>query len=228
MIEIIRLIDISDGNTIVLKDIDDTLITPISDNTIFIDELKAEHKKDPTRYPHFDEMISIWRLERKMKLVSVAWPTIIEQFHQKKSLCYALAQMNVGKVGYIESMSTWRYTELKTLGIQFTRTYNGERQIDNFIEASQFSNGIFMSPGGKNFVVEKILHDNPHITRVIFIDDRKDHVADVKTACDKFPKVTYHGIVYRGVDLVRAKSDQNIMDLQKHLLSQKEPQMGGR
>nr|WP_238528399.1 DUF2608 domain-containing protein [Rickettsia honei] len=102
-------------------DVDDTLITPKSKTfkqppyNQIIDRIK----ENKSSYDNYEEIISNWRLQRKVILIDEEWVEVINKLKEKFSV-YGLTQMNTGAFGNIPSMQDWRYKELKELGIEFS------------------------------------------------------------------------------------------------------------
>jgi hypothetical protein len=78
--------------------VDDTLITPQSlmfrtqGNPDFIDNLK----KRSTELPNFIDILSNWRLQRKVMLVDDKWPHYIEMAVNNGAPVFGLTKMNTG------------------------------------------------------------------------------------------------------------------------------------
>jgi hypothetical protein len=115
---------------VIFLDVDDTLITPISKvfrvhspYRTLIDDLK----KDRDQIPYFERILSRWRLQRQVQLVSEDWLCFINDFKAQFPL-YALTKMESGPLGDILSMEEWRYAELSSKGMEFTPTYGGKEK----------------------------------------------------------------------------------------------------
>lgn len=221
-----QLLLASAPSTMVLVDIDDTIITPCSDmfrvnspDRFFIDDLKRN------KYSGYDTILAAWRLKRSTKLVHNRWPSLITQLKEQHKLVYALTQMRPGPIGSIALVEEWRYQELLSHGVSFLPEYHGNTNFivlgdnDDVPAQSMFHKGFFLTGSfSKGDVVRELNRLNP-ITHLIFIDDRKDHVTNVVAACQEL-NIPCTGIMYRGIELIQAEClDQKIIDVQKeHLL----------
>lgn len=213
------------SNSIVLCDIDDTIITPRSKMFRFNSEFKNlidDIKKNRKNIPNFDAIIGNWRLNRKATLVSPMWPSILLELKRKNVPTFALTQLDTGKVGPIENMEEWRYQELKKLGIEFTDKFNTKENYIVIRSASETSHAVFH----KGFFLTG-MHTKAQLVKEIiavqkpdhiyFIDDRKDHVIAVAEIV-KEASIPYTGIVYAGVELLDGKPDELVVSEQKKQL----------
>ncbi len=168
-----------------LLDIDNTIITTKSDFGKYIDELKRLNKANSQYRAKIDNLICQWRIAREVILTDKSWPEFL-----KERTAYGLTKMDTGTFSSIESMERWRYKELKTLSVEFTRTspidqveYNEPKTL-NICDAT-FFNGIFYTGNAKKGnIVAAILNRNKY-DLVFFADDRKSELADVEKACSK-------------------------------------------
>lgn len=227
--EVSQLLAQYDDRAIVFLDIDDTIITPKSNAfrttspyRHLIDEIKLNRNK----IRNFDAIMSSWRLNRKVMLVSEQWPTIIEGAKKSGIFIYALTQKDSGRSGSMESIEEWGYQELKSLGIEFTYEFRDQESSillpGGPTAAATFHKGIFTTGGfGKEMVVRKILEDiDPAV--VVVVDDRSDHVNKIGKMCDD-SNVSYLGIIFRGVDRFEAIPNPEVAEYQKkHLLDKGE------
>nr|WP_231555828.1 hypothetical protein [Rickettsia hoogstraalii] len=102
-------------------DVDDTIIA-LKSKTFkkppynkMIDRIK----ENKSNYDNYEEIVSNWRLQRKVILIDEEWAEVINKLKAKFPV-YALTQMNTGEFGNILSTQDWRYKELKSLGIEFS------------------------------------------------------------------------------------------------------------
>lgn len=214
-----------DHKAIVFLDIDDTIITPVSNtfrSTSPYRHLIDEIKMNRNNLPNFDTIISSWRLNRKVMLVSEQWPVIIDETKKNGIFVYALTQKDSGCSGLMESIEEWGYQELKSFGIELTPKFNDQETSVLLVSGptlpATFHKGIFTTGGfGKDQVVKKILEFvDPAI--VVVIDDRSDHVQKVGKMCEK-NNVPYLGIIFRRVDLFEGIPNPEVAEYQrKHLI----------
>lgn len=220
-----------DEKSLTLLDIDDTIITPKSGmfrphsrHYHLIDNIKANIKE----VPNYQEILSVWRLNRKLVLVHNHWPAFVRERKLDGHNIYALTQMRPGKFGSIESMEKWRYEELKSMGVQFVPKFNGLENIEvlpetafkecsGLMSPAIFYKGFFMTGGhSKGAVVRSILEDH-FPSKIFFVDDREAHVKDVGRVAQEFG-IPYQGFIYRGIDLMDARLSDEVHDFQKQML----------
>ena len=213
------------SDSVVLCDIDDTIITPKSKMFRYNSEFKNlidVIKKNRINMPNFDTIIGNWRLNRKAMLVSSLWPSIIADLKTKNIPIFALTQLDTGKVGPIESMEEWRYQELKNLGIEFTYKFNKKENYiiipsDQGTSHAVFHKGFFLTGLHSKAQLVKEIISVQKPDHIYFIDDRKDHVTAVAGVA-KEASIPYTGIVYKGVELLDGKPNRLIVTEQKKQL----------
>lgn len=96
-------------------------------------------RRDKGKYKQYEQIVSNWRLQRKVMLLDNNWSNILKQLQDQYQV-YGLTKMDIGKFGKIESMEEWRYQELKSLGISFSINDNLPK---NEQKGSIFYKGIF-------------------------------------------------------------------------------------
>lgn len=173
--------------SLLLLDVDDTIITTVRKFSDNLDKLKDLRNKGVINNDLCEGLISSWRLERKVILTDEGWP----EFLTNTEKVYALTKMDVGKFGIIESVEKWRYNELKSLGVAFSTSspidsLDHDNPLKLEIEDSTFFKGIFFTgKSSKGSVVRKILK-NGQYNSVVFVDDKPEHLHDVTGACNDF------------------------------------------
>ena len=220
-----------DSKSLTLLDIDDTIITPKSNmfrpnskHYHFIDKIKANIKD----IPNYAEILTAWRLNRKLIFVNNNWPEFVRERKKMGHNIYALTQMRPGEFGQIKSMEDWRYNELKSMGIEFVEEFGGKDEIEilpeaafkeysGLLSAAVFYKGFLMTGAHSKGVVLREILDEKYPSKIFFVDDREDHVQDVGRIAQEF-NIPYLGIVFRGVDLIEGRSSEEAMELQKKML----------
>ena len=186
------------NTSLIFLDIDDTIITPTSKTLrtkpyrTMIDDIK----KDRATYPNFEEIISRWRLQRKVMLLDNKWPDVIKTI-KKQFKVYGLTKMDIGKCGSIKSIEKWRYQELK----RFNMTFSDNDKILPFEkDGFSFYKGIFFT--GKNTKSRTINHYFDHLQTdtIVLVDDRKENLDDVMRFC-KEKSLNFIGMLYKPSDL---------------------------
>lgn len=179
--------DFNENTTLMLFDIDDTVITTASHFVNNIDTLKD--KKDSLSDSDKElcnELISSWRLERPVFLTDLDW----SNFLRNSIHCYGLTKMDVGRFGCIPSIEQWRYDELRSNGITFNVQYPiTEREYDQphsvGLNDATFFKGIFFTGNAKKGdIVKELLKTNKY-TSVLFVDDKVEQLQNVQSACDE-------------------------------------------
>jgi hypothetical protein len=206
--------------SIIFVDIDDTIITPLS-NTFrapphnkMIDNIKNNKES----YHNYEEIISNWRLQRSVILVDETWPEIIEALKLQHKV-YGLTKMDSGTIGNIPCMEEWRYNELKKLGIEFSDSDVADVQYRN---TSIFYRGIFMTGTlSKSATVEKYKDflglESISAKQIVMIDDRLEWVQNVEEFAQR-QNIGFIGILFDGIKNLSGEPDPKIADIQyRHL-----------
>ena len=207
-------------DSIIFVDVDDTLITPVSKtfrappHNQLIDEIK-EHRD---QYPRYEEIVSNWRLQRKVMLLDHSWPSALTKLKRKFTV-YGLTKMDVGPFGNIESMEKWRYNELKSLGIRFSD--NKDIPASN-INGAMYYRGIIAT--GANSKSQAIGCYLPYLQTktMVMIDDRLPHLEDVEAFCNA-NSIHFVGIWFQGLGTLKDVPNPAIAELQReHLIKHAE------
>lgn len=213
--------------TVIFIDVDDTLITPQSKvfrSTSPFRGIIDEIKKHRDKIPNVELILSHWRLQRKIILVSDEWPSFINRL-KKKYAVYALTKMESGKVGAIPSMEKWRYNELKAQGITFTPKCPGIAEGPLVEDPSKpypatFYQGIFITGSfNKSDVIAGFLKAQ-RPPQIMLIDDRPEYLKDAIEECNR-QSLPFLGILFKGVELIPGTPNPKVAEFQKqHLLEQ--------
>ncbi len=181
-----------------IVDIDDTLITPqammfrhSSPFCTFVNKLK----KDAA--PNLAEIVSTWRLSRKIMLVEQGWPVILETLKTKGVTVIALTSMHTGTFGKISSMEHWRANELKSQGITFSlfATDNIEVLIDKEEPATLYQGILFTGSHPKADVLKSFIAKYGTPSKIFFFDDRLFQIELLQKLC-KDMSIPYKGYHY--------------------------------
>ncbi len=210
--EVLNHLDKLPQSSIIFFDIDDTIITPAS-KTFRVkpyNQLIDDIKKNKEQYTNYHEIVSNWRLQRKIMLLDENWPIVINQLKTRFPI-YALTKMDSGKFGNIESIEQWRYNELKSLKIEFSEN-------KHIVSNIGFLHGIFYtSTLSKSQTLAQYL---PLLdaTTIVLVDDRLEHLEDVEKFCDSH-NIKFIGILFKGLETLTDKPDPAIAEFQKqHLI----------
>lgn len=201
------VLDEADENTLVVFDVDDTLIAP---KNIPSKEAKINH---------YDRSIYLKHVE-----FLVIEPTIVECIKelQKKSRVIALTHMHNSSYAAIQWYPQWRYDRLKECNIDFSSNHVPER-INFEIEGSHaepvFYNGILATDcTPKGTVLAAFLaycKDDKNWTpsRVIFFDDKIENVESVEQALSQ-TGIDFTGFHYDGLNHITQHVDDEIVQHQ--------------
>lgn len=223
--EIVSALDNLQEGDLLLVDVDDTLITPVSQvfhdrgrPLHFIDELKAE--KDSLE--NLPEILGTWRLSRAIQLVNTSWPAILQTLRDRGVIVLGLTQMETGPCGPISSLEEWRSKELKNLGFPFTERIDGTASFplkETAAGKAVFYNGLMMTgPFSKGEVLEIFLtYTKLKPQFIVFFDDKRFHVEDVEKVAIKYQS-TYLGVHFREVEKLLSSPDPRVVNLQKETL----------
>jgi len=199
-------------------DIDDTIITPqammfrpASPYCTFIDGIK--------RKSNIADIVSAWRLSRKVMLVEQEWPTIIEALKKRGVVVIALTQMHSGKFGKIPSMENWRADELRKLGITFNpfSTDTVETLIDTDEPATLFQGILFTGSHSKSDVLNSFIAKYGIPPKILFFDDRLHHVGSLGELCSKL-NIIYEGYHYLATTQLPYSAEENHGAIQTQLI----------
>lgn len=211
--EVLNHLDKLPQSSIIFFDIDDTIITPASKtfrakpHNQLIDDIK----KNKQKYTNYHEIVSNWRLQRKIMLLDKDWPNVINHLKLQFPV-YALTKMDSGKFGNIESMEQWRYKELKSLKIEFSEN-------NKIVSNAGFLHGIFYTAElSKSQTLDKYF-PTLNATTIVLVDDRIEHLEDVKNFCDAH-HIKFIGILFKGLGTLTDKPDPAIAEFQREHLIQ--------
>lgn len=217
-------LSVLETRAVIFLDVDDTLITPISKvfrakspYRTLIDELK----KDRDQIPYFERILSRWRLQRQVQLVSEDWLWFINDFKAQFPL-YALTKMESGPLGDILSMEEWRYAELSSKGMEFTPTYGAkEKEIllssPSMTYESTFYKGIFSTGSFNKSEIVRLYLQKENPSQVVLVDDRLEQLQDVSEECSR-RSIPFIGVHFKGHELIPGIPDPSLAEFQKNYL----------
>jgi hypothetical protein len=217
----------TEAGTLVLLDVDDTLITPKanifsyknnSHRTLIDDIIANKH-----RISNFTRILSNWRLQRKIVLVSCEWPSIIESMKQNRVSVFALTQIDTGQFGCIRNLERWRYRELKRNGIVFSRFIQGKSRLvlkKDKNGYAVFYNGVIMTGPFEKVEIFNELLRYVSAKKIIFVDDREENILSLYRFV-KNTDILFTGIIFRGVEKCHSIPSDEISNLQKKYLLEK-------
>lgn len=215
--------------SLIFVDVDDTLITPVSKafrlplDLQIIDHIKINKDK----YPHYEEIVSKWRLQRQIQLIDPRWPAVLDSL-KEKHLVFGLTQMDTGSFGVIDSMEKWRFDELAKFGIHFTEKFPFSQSFspkEVFIlnpqnpRGAAFYGGIFFTGTDSKGAVLELLQTNDNLpsSHIILIDDRPHQLAALEEVCAQ-RDIPFTGILFEGARDVSDQPDPRIVAFQQKYL----------
>ena len=232
-----EILDNADSKTLVLFDVDDTLIMPAS--RIFRPKLQLENKdwvnammaqafqkaKKPDNF-----YIDIWMMK---ELPFVIEPSIIETIkvlQDRGVMVLALTRLDTGSSALIQSIPEWRLSTLKKIGIDFNRISVPKDMV--FDELTKDTEGNFpilyqgmlcCGAASKGDVLNAFLdHVSWKPDKVIFFDNDMKYLESVAQELRK-RNIPFYGYHYRGAEHVIDKLDKDIAELQiNHLIDNEE------
>jgi len=222
-LEIFELIKTIPAEASIFLDVDDTIITPksVTFRSPPFNQMLDRIKANKSNYDNFEEMVSNWRLQRKVMLIDEKWVNVINKLKENHPV-YALTQMNTGEFGNIPSVQEWRYNELKNLGIEFSGNeklaiYNTAKKDD-----AVFYKGIFITGNhSKSGTLAKFV-EGLQASFIVFVDDRKKHIEDVQDYCQK-NNIGFLGILFDGLKNLSGEPDPKLAEFQElHLIENAE------
>lgn len=214
-----------DKNTLILVNIDDTIITPKSklfrynDNPYinFITNLYSLAVRDPSVNTTIAELIK----QRQMMLVEKGWVDFISKAKQQGAMIFGLNEVTA-PCNLIENYEGWLYTLLYGFNINFTGKVN-DKDVFRFnpsdASAPIFYLGIIFT--GNNSKVKtlmdflKIIPQLP--TRIIVFENNKKDLENINTYL-RMVDIEYYGIQYLGWQQLQGSPDIEIAKVQQSTL----------
>lgn len=203
-----------------IVDIDDTVITPqammfrsSSPFHTFIDDIKKE------AIPNLVDILSTWRLNRRVMLVEQEWPQILNLLKNKGVTVLALTQVHSGTFGKIQSMEKWRANELESLGITFSPLASNIEILINEDQPSTFYRGIiFTGSHPKSSALQNVITKYGTPSKILFLDDRLYHVEALEKLC-KETNIPFEGYYYLATNELPYVKEKDYGLIQMHILT---------
>jgi hypothetical protein len=211
-------------NSLVLINVDDTIITPKSlmfrynsPYRTFIGELESLQQVQP----NMRELIAALILQRQVMLIESDWPRFINKLKSKGALVFGFTRLNTVAAS-IKDYEEWQYKQLESLAIKFTGEIN-KQEIFKFDgknkESPIFYKGIIFTT---DLSKEETLRQFLSITRIaprniIVFEYRKSNLNNI----DKFFRtidLDCFGIEYLGFEELQGTPDDKLVEFQKETL----------
>jgi hypothetical protein len=223
----------ADKNSLVLFDVDDTLIIPATvlfrpitiENPQYNQWLKELTDSALKNAKQSEEYYgSIWKQQETPKIIELGIVNTIASLQNRGVMVLALTALMTGSSGIIPSLPEWRFTKLKEVGIDFSKANlpdivftelpakNGQHPM--------LYHGILCATSGSKGQVLGAFLDRMGLkpNKVIFFDDSLKRVEDVGQEMKK-RNIPFYGFQYKGADFVPGELDKEIASFQyKYLL----------
>ena len=201
-------LDTATENTLVLFDIDDTLVNTVDAFGGWYLMPSLFKLQAAVKYPQ----LLLWK--NIVHCLSIMWSQgawqvlepvviqIINNLKQRGCTMLAISSMETGSFGVIPHFPAWRYKVLKELGIEMSQTFANTRFDDLPAynkEYPELYNGIICcNQQSKGKVLAAFIKKfNVHPDAIVFFDDQKENVISVAQACKQLC-IPFHGFEYRG------------------------------
>ncbi len=224
--EVKAITTLIDKDSLVLIDIDNTLITPksrmlaySSAQSNFINNLILQAEKRP----FLKTAVTAWLQQRKVMLVELEWSNYIEQLKQQGAMVLGVTSMSHLIYETFKNPELWRYNEISQLGVQFADKVNGKEQINIYKLRSKdsiFYKGIiFTGPyhGQSKTLVEFMRITNLSPNKIVMFSNSASKLASMADAVKTF-MLTFHKINYLAVQRLPSAIDNRIIKLQQSTL----------
>ncbi|HJD56598.1 MAG TPA: DUF2608 domain-containing protein [Rickettsia endosymbiont of Sericostoma sp. HW-2014] len=212
------------GSSLVLINIDDTIVTPKSNmfryaNPYggFTQELAALKKYRS----NIDEVIAKLLLQRQVMLVEANWSKFIDKLKSSGALVFGFTKINPA-CRRIENYEEWQYEQLSRLGIKFTDKVNNKEILkfdENDKRSPIFYKGIiftdFLNKSQALYEFMRITNILPN--NIIIFENKKSELNDI----DNFLKtvdLNYYGIEYLAATELKGIPQDNIVKVQQEIL----------
>ncbi len=215
-----------DDNTVVLLDIDYTLIVPCDAALLPCGNRLRKQYLYRLDVPRRELLQSIIALESEEKLIDDGFLEVINLLKEKNISVFGFTALDTGKYGKIENLEDWRLKVLEKLGIAFSSVTH-HKSIIQLHKPSQhngnypvFKNGVVFTnrqSKGKIFTAfVDLLKNKPK--KVIFIDDSRQYLESVEGAAKKLD-IEFVGFHYRAAEALQSEFDEELGTFQfEHLL----------
>jgi len=161
--------------------------------------------KSPEEKKHIENLLSLGFIQPKRFVIESTIVSVIDTLQKKGVKVIALTHSPRGSFGLVESLEEWRIHQLKELGIDFSCSFPSlfELEITKVSAKNEryplFKKGILFSVGySKGDVLKAFLKEIKYKPKkVIFFDDKKEHVETVVKAM-KEENIVCEGFQYNG------------------------------
>ncbi len=226
----------ADSNTLILFDVDETLIEPRSvifrPKTIenkanlpwIIDLVSRVYGKSDKTEEYYG---SIWKVQETPLLIEPHIVSVIQSLQDRGVKVVALTALKTGSSYIISSLPEWRYNKLKELGIDFAKIGLPDIIFDELPEKDgnypMLYRGILCTNGVSKGELARAFLDRIQWRpdKVIFFDDNKARVKEVEEAMQKH-SIPFQGFVYLGAEYMPGELNKEVAEFQLNYLVEHE------
>lgn len=225
-----------DKQSLVIFDVDETLITPRDPFFRGIPNLPANCQNILQNFGELDfflqdEVLKYWKeiwigkicSKMQFQLVDTEFPYIIQQLQQHAIKTMALTALISKSFGIIPNVADWRIKQLLEFDIDFGHSFPHPILIVNLQNNDlTFKQGIlFTTPIPKGEALLGLLKNLGWVpTKIVFIDDRLPCLQSVEKIAENL-RISFVGFHYRASGLIPYIFDQKIAALRFGYLAEK-------
>ena len=217
-----------DENTLVVFDIDETLLTR-KDKLLCTPLVTTKYAKMIPKNKFFPAFSRAFK-EGKFELTNKKLPELLGRIKNTSAKVIALTNVTSGSLGVIESYPDFRVRECAQFGFDFSDSFPNIKTLDIPIPQQPlkkklplFKNGIICTNGISKEIVLlaffKKIKWKP--TKVIFVDDLKIYVEKIGDAMKK-ENIDFLGLHYSKKENHDKEVNENVFDLQFKYLTEKD------
>ncbi len=219
-----EILKLADKNMTIFVDLDNTLMIPKSSmflhnsnpHRLFINNLLYLGQK----VPQYNNFVTKWYQQRKVKLVEDTWPEYIKQLKDKGASVYGLCKMPL----HLINIEKKRYLETIGLKIIFTDKINKQEIFKIKKERKWFSffykGIIFTGPYSKSHTLMEFFKvSNIVPKKMVFITNEKHELKKMEQNLKMFD-IDFYNVLYSGVHNVEGVPNQKLIKFQQQELIQ--------
>lgn len=226
------ILDVADKKTLVVFDLDDTLIYPSDkiNQAWFIQsalgkeilkEINDHSAQQKNPKTHSKLIFSKIAVKEKPCTVEPQVISIIDDLKKRGINIIVLSHSFTGSVGIIPSMQELRFATLASVGIDLSTSFKQQEIVFNPIAGKKpvFYNGILLTDfANKGIVLGAFLDAIGYKPRqIIFFDDKEKNVDAVRVEA-KARGINYRGFVYKAIEKLPRQYDPDIIEFQRKYL----------
>ncbi len=225
-----------DGESLVIFDVDGTLITP--KDPFFRDTINLpENCRSILQHFKMDlflkeEILKHWneywisKIFMKMEFLTVdpEFSLLVQELQDRRINTIAITAITPHSFGLITSMADWRIKQLKQLNFDFGLSFKSFSPSLFLLESGNpvFKNGIiFSDTSSKEKALAALLEAIKWLpSKIVFIDDRMHSLKSVEEMAGKLG-IPFAGFLYKGSEILSNSFDEEIAALRFLHLAEK-------